>query len=98
MVVKIKHRTTDPACQQFKGYPTTPLAKLRFDRGRGKACVHCMHLRSIVAAATAKYQQEVLGPWQGDGHGVGLWTCRAGGCGWTNTSSDAACQRCGRKL
>ena len=26
---------------------------------------------------------------------AGLWTCDNCGCGWTNTSTDTACQRCG---
>ena len=26
---------------------------------------------------------------------AGLWTCRNCNCGWTNTGTDLACQRCG---
>jgi rubrerythrin len=45
-----------------------------------------MHLRSIVAAVHLKFMADT---------GDSLWTCKNCNCGWTNTSSDAACHRCG---
>lgn len=43
----MKHRRTDPACHYHRP-PTSWLARLRYDRARGRGCDVCMSVRALV--------------------------------------------------
>jgi len=79
-----KHRRTDPICQRsmFYRWIGNRLGYWWCSRNRGRSCPTCQAERRKAS--------------------TGLWTCSARDvgailCGWTNTGTDATCQRCGAR-